>query len=288
MQKGITMKKKILLILLIFSFALNCTNAFSQIKDKSFLPLKQINEETTTIIGQKDEVLIAQYSQYTKKNDETLKDDDEDFEDYYDKESIYIADPLYYFNYLIFSLNDFLYFAAIEPITTGYKAIAPDPVRKGIKNFFHNLLFPTRFASNILQCKFKNATIEVGNFVVNSTIGILGFLNPAGNLLNLNTNDEDLGQTLGHYSVGHGFYFVLPLIGPSSLRDAIGNIGDYFLSPVNYIEKTEIAIGTKALDTINTTSFYLGDYEALKKASLDPYVAMRDIYLQRRDKAIKK
>ncbi|MBT6339461.1 MAG: VacJ family lipoprotein, partial [Desulfobacula sp.] len=98
----------------------------------------------------------------------------------------------------------------------------------------------------------------------------------------------DLGQTLGSYSIGNGFYLVLPLFGPSTFRDLIGRVGDSFLNPVNYVEPWGYSIGIKAVDTINTISFHLGDYEALKKASLDPYVAIRNAYIQNRKQKIKK
>lgn len=198
-----------------------------------------------------------------------------------------LADPLYYFNYAMYSFNDILYFAAIKPLATGYKAIMPTPVRKGVNNFFHNLLFPVRFVNNIFQGEFKDAGTEVEIFLINSTLGILGFGQVAQNEFDLKTTDEDLGQTLGSYSIGNGFYLVLPVLGPTTFRDMFGLLGDYFLTPINYVEPWELSAGIKAYDTINATSFRLGDYEALKAAALDPYLAIKDAYIQNRKEKIR-
>jgi len=209
----------------------------------------------------------------------------EDFEDTTPQQSI--ADPIYYFNYVMYSFNEVLYFAALKPIATGYKAITPAVFRKGVKNFFHNLMFPVRFVNNILQGKGKNAVEEVQIFVINTTMGVLGFGQVAQNHYNLYTSDEDLGQTFGSYAIGNGFYIVWPVFGSSTLRDSIGMVGDYFITPMTYVEPCELKYGLTGLDTINSVSFRLGDYEALKEAALDPYAALKDAYIQNRLKKIK-
>ncbi len=221
--------------------------------------------------------------------------DDEDFEedsfDEYDDEvegSQMVADPLYYFNYAMYSFNDFLYFYALKPVAQGYKFIVPSPVRRGINNFFFNLLFPVRFINTIFQGKLPEALDEMGVFLANSTVGILGFNQFAQKHLNLKTSDEDLGQTLGSYTIGDGFYLVLPILGPSTLRDAIGRAGDWFITPLNYVEPWELEWGLFIVDRLNRTSFRIGDYEALKEASLDPYVALRNAYIQNRRSEIEK
>lgn len=226
------------------------------------------------------------------QNDTDLQEEDdlddelmEDFEEGPVAEPI--SDPLYYFNYAMYSVNDFFYFYALKPVATGYKAITPTVMRKGVNNFFHNLLFPVRFVNNLLQGEIGEAGEEVGIFLVNSTIGILGFSQVAQDEFDMQTDDEDLGQTLGSYSIGNGFYIVWPILGPSTLRDSFGLVGDSFLTPVNYVEPWELALGIKVYDTVNATTFRLGDYEALKKAALDPYVAIRDAYVKNRIKKVK-
>ena len=217
--------------------------------------------------------------------------EDDSFFDEYDQEAQsvkMVADPLYYFNYGMYSFNDFLYFYALKPVAQGYKFIVPSPVRSGINNFFFNLMFPVRFINTVFQGKLVAASDEVGVFLANSTVGIIGFNQFAQKHLNLKTANEDLGQTLGSYAIGDGFYLVLPLLGPSTLRDAIGRAGDYFITPVNYVEPWELDLGVNITDKINRTSFRIGDYEALKEASLDPYVAIRNAYIQNRRSEIER
>ncbi|MBF0301440.1 MAG: VacJ family lipoprotein [Desulfamplus sp.] len=197
-----------------------------------------------------------------------------------------VADPLYWFNYAMFSFNDKLYFWLLKPVAQGYKFITPAELRSGLKNFFHNALFPVRFVNTILQGKGERALAETESFIINTVGGGLGFATPAQYVFGIETYNEDLGQTLGRYSVKEGFYLVLPVMGSSTLRDSIGSVGDFFLSPTTYIESAELAAGVTALDRINSVSFRIGDYETLKSAALDPYVALRDAYIQMRRKQV--
>ncbi len=235
-----------------------------------------------------DQILLAENKAVELENsdlDDTDLDDDlmEDFEETTPQQSV--ADPIYYFNYVMYSFNDVLYFVALKPLATGYKFITPTVVRKGIRNFFHNLMFPVRFVNNLLQGKGQSAVEEVQIFAINTTVGVLGFGQVAQNHFDLYTSDEDLGQTFGSYSIGNGFYVVWPVFGPSTLRDTIGMVGDYFITPMTYATEVipcEYAYGLQGLDVINSTSFRLGDYEALKEAAIDPYAALKDAYIQNR------
>ena len=201
---------------------------------------------------------------------------------------ISVADPLYFFNHAMYSFNDFLYFKALKPVAQGYKAVVPTVARKGISNFFHNLLFPVRFVNNILQGRLDRAGDEVGIFLANSTAGVLGLNQVAQKHLGMETSDEDLGQSFGAWGIGNGFYIVLPVLGPTTLRDALGDAGDYFITPLNYAEPWELYWSATATDKVNDTSFRIGDYESLKEASLDPYVAIRNAYIQNRKTLIEK
>jgi phospholipid-binding lipoprotein MlaA len=209
---------------------------------------------------------------------------EEDFfdEDLNDPDSRRVADPLYYFNYAMYVVNDNLYYYVLKPVATGYKTVMPLPARKGIRNFFHNLMFPVRFVNNLLQWKLEQASDEFGIFLVNSTAGILGFNQVAQKYLDMHTQKEDLGQTLGTYGIREGFYLVLPVLGPSTLRDVLGLAGDYFLDPLEYVSPWELELGLNMADIINRTSFRIGDYERLKDAALDPYSAFRNAYIQNR------
>jgi len=198
-----------------------------------------------------------------------------------------IADPIEPLNRALFVFNDKAYFWVMKPVAQGYRAVVPEVMRISVRNFFSNLAMPIRFVNNLLQGKIRNSGVELLRFALNTTAGIGGLFDPAKDDFRLVARDEDLGQTFGKYGLGHGLYIVLPLLGPSSLRDAIGLAGDAFLDPVNYLEDTEVLVGAKVLKTENEVSLRIGEYEDLTKSAIDPYVAVRDAYSQYRAKKVK-
>jgi phospholipid-binding lipoprotein MlaA len=193
-----------------------------------------------------------------------------------------IPDPLEPINRAFFYFNDKFYFWLLKPIATGYKTVVPEPARVGIKNFFYNLAFPIRFINCILQGKVEGAANEFARFMVNSTFGLAGFLDVIPEDAKMKRYEEDLGQTLGTWGAGPGIYLNWPILGPSSLRDSLGLAGDFFLSPVNYLSQAKYVVATRSFDEVNKTSLRIGDYEDLIKASLDPYIALRNAYYQNR------
>lgn len=205
------------------------------------------------------------------------------------------SDPLSGYNRVMTSFNDVFITYLLNPVAEGYAFILPEPLRIGISNAFHNIQFPIRFANNLLQLKFANSADEIKRFVVNSTIGLGGLMDPAKKHMNIPPHDEDFGQTLGHYGVGSGFHIVLPFIGPSNVRDAVGFTVDAYASPLIYTDNLEnykipdnrdhsIAILTG--EVINKTSLHLGEYESLKKDAIDLYPFLRDTYEQKRNSDI--
>lgn len=204
---------------------------------------------------------------------------DDEFDDELEEEleQATVADPLSPFNYAMFVVNDKLYFFFFKPLAQGWGFILPEIVRVGIQNLFNNVAFPVRFFNNLFQGKVKRSGIELSRFLINTTVGIVGILDPAKRLFDLNPYIEDFGQTLGVWGMGHGFYLTCPLVGPLTLRDGLGRIPDTVLDPLTFIP----FIGW--VKTINETSLKIGDYEALKEASLDPYVAVRNAYVQHRN-----
>ena len=186
----------------------------------------------------------------------------------------------------MYHVNDKFYFWLLKPVSQGYSAVVPEDIRLSVSNFFKNLTTPIRFVSSLLQLKMKKAGNELVRFVYNSTAGIGGLADVAKTDLDIKRHEEDLGQTFGHYGVGHGFYIVWPVLGPSSLRDTVGMVGDWFLDPVNYVNPFIDSLGISAYDEVNETSFYIGDYEDLKKSAIDPYVSIRDAYTQHRKKKV--
>ncbi len=203
-----------------------------------------------------------------------------------------VADPLVGFNRTMFVVNDKLYFWVLKPVASGYREVVPTPVRVSVKDFFFNLLAPVRFVNCLFQGKWRSAEGEFCRFVVNSTAGCLGLFNLVRDNPSFNPPEEDLGQTLGYYRIGNGFFIIWPLFGPSTLRDTVGSLGDWVLNPVSFMQLVNVDAGELTSTTtnvvaysvriVNDTSFRIGDYETLKNAALDPYEAFRNAYIQNR------
>ncbi|WP_419765603.1 MAG: VacJ family lipoprotein [Arcobacter sp.] len=220
-----------------------------------------------------------------------------DFSDEFNDKKLEVFDPLSGYNRVMTSFNDKVYIYVFDPVTRGYKTVMPEVARTGVSNFFDNLLFPIRFVNNLLQFKFENSAEELGRFLVNSTFGLLGFMDPASEELGWEAHDEDFGQTLGFYGMGSGFHIVLPILGPSNLRDTFGLVASAYVSPLNDMgdsdlkykipNNSEQTIYISTSNNINKNSFTLGRYQDLKKDALDLYPFLRNIYEQKREKEIK-
>jgi len=208
------------------------------------------------------------------------------FEDELAQQVVKVPDPLEPLNRVMYGFNDILYFWIAKPVAQTYQAVVPMPVRIGIGNFFNNVTTPVRLVNCLLQGKAPAAGRELHRFVINTTAGVLGFGDPALDRWHLQPAKEDLGQTLAVYGFDDGFYLVWPLLGPATLRDSVGMAGDAFLNPVRYVEPTEASIAISAVEITNNGSFHIGEYETFKSAALDPYVAMRQAYVQYRQAQI--
>jgi phospholipid-binding lipoprotein MlaA len=215
-------------------------------------------------------------------------------------------DPLESVNTSIFEFNRQVDRFVLKPVAKGYNFIMPDLVQVGISNIFYNLRFAPRFLNNVFQGKAKGAGIEVGRFLVNSTVGLAGFFDVAKHV-DLVTPEEDLGQTLGFYGVKPGPYLVLPFLPPFTVRDFFGYVGDVFLNPINWMvvpiievngvpsviahknrtTSSIIQIGARVGEIINERSRNLETYQGVEEATLDLYSAVRNGYLQKRAQAIR-
>ena len=237
--------------------------------------------------------------------DEEEEGFDDEFEDEFGAAEKEVFDPLSGYNRVMTDFNDSLYVWVLDPVARGYRWVLPYAARRGVKNFFHNLLFPLRFVNNALQLKIKNAGEEILRFSINSTIGILGFWDPAKEWFDLEAHEEDFGQTLGYYGVGGGFHVVLPFLGPSNVRDMFSLYPDMQMDPVNYVEnrpynfpkqegeyqgvskQTLQEVDLTLLKIINRESLRIGQYANLKKDAIELYPFLRDVYEQNRAKLIK-
>ena len=204
------------------------------------------------------------------------------------EEEVSAPDPLEPANRVIGTFNDRLYFWVLKPVAIVYKTLLPPGVRQGIANAFDNIRTPIRFFNNIFQGKPEYAFHELERFVINSTLGIGGFFDIANRHFGLSKKDEDFGQTLAVYGLKNGPYLMWPFLGPSTARDSVGMVVDFFLDPLSYIIPDFITQAeVKAGEVTNYTSMHIGEYEDLKKSALDPYIAVRDAYIQNRQKKIR-
>ena len=195
----------------------------------------------------------------------------------------------------VFKFNMALDDAVIGPLAKGYNKL-PDPVRKGTSNFTSNIGTLLSIPNNILQGNFKQLGQSIGSFALNTSVGIFGFLNPAEKI-GLTPHKEDVGQTLGSYGVGPGCYFVLPVLGPTTARDALGMVADTFVDPFAHVtirEKELLSSSGTSLDYYSIKSTGAVDFrakndknfESLEKNSIDLYSSLKSVYLQDRNNKI--
>ena len=196
----------------------------------------------------------------------------------------------------IFNFNMALDDIILEPLAKGYNKL-PSPVKKGTSNFTSNISTLLSIPNNILQGNLKQLGHSVGSFTINTTVGILGFLNPAEKI-GLKPHKEDVGQTLGSYGIGPGCYFVLPIFGPTTARDSIGMFADTFIDPFAHITLREKELfgasgnnldyySLKATSAVDFRADNDTNFESLEKNSLDLYSSFKSIYLQDRENKIK-
>ena len=196
----------------------------------------------------------------------------------------------------IFKFNMALDDILLEPLAKGYNKL-PSPIRTGTGNFTSNIGTLLSIPNNVLQGNFKQLGHSVGSFAINTTVGILGFLDPAKKI-GLKPHKEDVGQTLGSYGIGSGCYFVLPVLGPTTARDSLGLLADTFIDPFAHVTLRENELlgasgnsldyysvkGTGALDFRADND---KNFKSLEKNSLDLYSSLKSIYLQDRENKIK-
>ncbi|WP_133651073.1 VacJ family lipoprotein [Paraburkholderia flava] len=190
-------------------------------------------------------------------------------------------DPLEGFNRTVFKLNDTVDEYALKPVAKGYVFITPQPVRDSVTNFFSNIGDVYTAANNLLQLKITDGVEDIMRVVINTIFGVGGLFDVA-TLAKLPKHNNDFGLTLGHYGVPAGPYLVLPLFGPSTVRDTVGLIGNYYISPLSYVDPAWLSWSLYFLNVVNTRANLLGAGDVLNGAALDKYSFVRNAYLQRR------
>lgn len=193
-----------------------------------------------------------------------------------------IQDPLESLNRIVFVFNDTAYVYMLNPLATGYSNLISKDLRNCIWNFFRNLEEPARFVNCILQGRFKESWWVLSRFIINSICGVFGLGNPATVDFGIPLINASLGETMAVWGIGDGFYIVIPFYGSTTLRDFTGTFLDsmtltpYYSWAYDY-SNLEIIYGVKE---INKISFFLTAYDDMKRISLDPYAAYRDVYFQ--------
>jgi phospholipid-binding lipoprotein MlaA len=195
------------------------------------------------------------------------------------------ADPWEPMNRKVFWFNERLDALVLTPVALGWDAITTPPMQRAVDRFFTNLRFPIRLLNNVLQGELAGAGHETGRFVVNSTLGILGFFDPAEGW-GLHAHPEDFGQTLAVWGVPSGPYLVLPLFGPSNPRDTAGLGGDIAFFGAAWDTDTYLPAAGFVLDVINGRAILLEPLKQAREASVDYYTFVRNAWLQRRRIAI--
>ncbi len=190
-------------------------------------------------------------------------------------------DPWENWNRKVFAFNEGLDEKVLKPVATVYSDVVPQPVRNGVGNFFGNVLDAWSAINNMLQGKFQEGFDDVTRVGTNTLFGLFGIVDVASEM-GLDHHYEDFGQTLGRWGVGAGAYLVLPVFGPSSLRDAAALPLDRAASPALLINNGSTQAGIISLQIINTRANLLGAMRVIDDISLDKYTFIRDAYLQRR------
>jgi len=285
--KGLSAMRMILAIPIIFAIMVFPVPVWAE----SSVPQEDVQGESQLplVIAQ-----VQPESGSEKIDDDSIVIDDledlEEGEQALEDESVIIADPLQPWNRMWHHFNDKTYFWMFKPIAQGYRVVVPEGFRVSFSNFYTNATAPVRIFNSLFQLKIEYFFKEFARFLINTTVGFVGFRDCAKDCFGIKPHDEDFGQTLGHYGIGHGIYLVWPLLGPSSVRDTIGKGADSVLSFTGILSPVDLEVpvwaGLKTHEIVNDISLRIGNYERLKDAAIDPYIAIRDGYVQRRKKAV--
>jgi phospholipid-binding lipoprotein MlaA len=216
---------------------------------------------------------------------------DEDYlegEDYLESDDagVAVSDPLEPVNRAIFCFNDCVDQCFLAPLADTYDFIMPDVAQRSIRRLFANLRFPVNFLNNLLQAKPKEAGIDVARFLVNTTVGVAGLMDPANDWLGLEKNNEDFGQTLGYWGVPPGPFLMLPALGPSSVRDGLGSAVDSATLVYPYFLPFAANAALAGSNALNARSMIGDQLEQERAAALDWYAAVRSAYSQYRENLI--
>lgn len=189
-------------------------------------------------------------------------------------------DPLEFINRPIFAFNDKLFEYVLIPASKGYTAVVPEPVRQGVTNFFSNIREPLNALNQLFQGQAGSSGKSIGRFLINSTVGVLGFFDPAKGWFDLESNVSTINDTLASYDVGYGSYIVLPILGQSDLRNGFSTITESIFSPIQYVTDDPQTLYIQIYGGFHQFAPQAPTYEQLRDEAEDPYVFFRNMYMQ--------
>jgi phospholipid-binding lipoprotein MlaA len=232
-----------------------------------------IPPEALQIMAMQHGVSLQEFAQELPREEDEFE---EEFVEY---------DPWEGFNRAMFNFNRQLDRYVLKPVATVWNFVVPDLAQQSLANAFDNIAMPRRLINNLVQLKIEGAGRELARFFLNISMGIGGFFDVATEL-GIARSDEDTGQTLGHYGVGPGPYLVLPLLPPLTVRDGFGFAADGAMQPIAYVAPFAATVGMRGGQVINDRSINLETFEEFEQATFDLYSAVRNAYLQRRQRLI--
>ena len=270
----------------------NAPDFISQVADNVFVQTADVTIKLEKKLPKASDwpnsIETAQGTMRSSQDPEFYEDMDDPFAGN-EKDIPILTDPLEGYNRWMFGVNETVYDAVLEPVARGYRDTVHEQLRIGIKNIFSNAMAPVKFVSSLLQMEFKKSGQVLARTLINTTLGIGGIADVAGEEYGIEDVNEDFDQALGYYGVPTGPYVVLPFFGPSTARNIIGRTADALMSPgavVGASIQTNIIVNTE--DNVNAASFIVDDKKQLEDSALDEYESIRDFYHQYRHGLLKK
>jgi phospholipid-binding lipoprotein MlaA len=236
-----------------------------------------IPPEAFRLLAEQPGLSLAEFAQALSSD---LSGDEEEFE-----EEIPEYDPWESFNRKMFAFNQNLDRYVLKPVARVWNFVVPELAQQSLANAFDNIAMPRRLINNLLQLKMEGAGRELARFFLNTSMGVGGFFDVATEL-GVPRSDADTGQTLGRYGVGPGPYLVLPFLPPLTVRDGFGYAADGAMQPLSYVAPFEATVGMRGGQVVNDRSLNLESFEQLERMTFDLYSAVRNAYLQRRQRMI--
>ena len=272
-----------------------------------------LDSEVPNFITEIDDDVIAQTSEVTIKLEKRIprsldnsssietaqgivksSQDPEDYEDMEDpfagdtKDLPIMSDPFEGYNRWMFGVNETIYDNVLEPVARGYRNTVHENLRVALKNVFSNAMAPVKFVSSLIQLDFEKSGRVLARTLINTTFGIGGLADVAGEEYGIKDVNEDFDQAMGYYGVPTGPYVILPIFGPSTARNIFGRTADYFMSPTFLLSPGGVSAGLAVEENVNSISFIVEDKKQLEESALDEYESVRDFFQQYRHGLVKK